>query len=249
MMVLLPARVAAVPWEGLIMRWARWPTHRETQVIPRRFRDRRNAGRRLALALASFAGRHDVVVLGLPRGGVPVAFEVAHALRVPLDVFAVRKIGVPGNEELAMGAIGSGGFEALDSKLIAELGLSWADVLCVVERERRELARRQTLYRDHRSYPQIAGNVVILIDDGLATGASMFVAVDALRAMQPARIVVAVPVAPSDALRSLCAYADDVVCLQTPENFGGVGGWYDDFEQVSDDEVRRLLARAQLERV
>jgi predicted phosphoribosyltransferase len=211
-------------------------------VTPRRFRDRRDAGRRLAALLTSYGGRQDVLVLALPRGGVPVAFEVAAALRAPLDVIGVRKLGVPGYEELAMGAIGSGGVAVLDGRLIAVLGLSREAVRDVVKRERHELARQQSVFRERRPYPQVAGKIAILVDDGLATGASMFAAVAVLHAMNPARTVVAVPVAPAQAIRSLHGSTDDVVCSQTPKDFGGVGSWYDDFRQVSDEEVRRLLA-------
>jgi putative phosphoribosyl transferase len=217
-------------------------------MTARRFRDRREAGLLLATRLAKYAGRRDVVVLALPRGGVPVAFEIARALRAPLDVFIIRKLGVPGHAEFAMGAIGSGGVQALDTRLIDSLGLSRREVLDVVERERRELTRRESLYRDHRPYPRIESNTVVLVDDGLATGASMFVAVRALRNMGPARIAVAVPVAPADTCCTMWTCADEVICLQTPEPFVAVGAWYDDFEQVSDEEVRAFLADAVLER-
>jgi len=212
----------------------------------RRFRDRLEAGRALAGLLAEFAGRRDVVVLALPRGGVPVAYEVAAALDAPLDVFAVRKLGVPGHEELAMGAIASGGIELLDTQLVDALQVPRSDVLRIVERERRELERRQRLYRDHRPYPKIAGKTVLLIDDGLATGASMYAALRALRKERPAKVVVAVPIAPSDTCTALRQFADDVVCCQTPSPFGGVGAWYEDFTQVSDAEVRDFLGRAAL---
>jgi putative phosphoribosyl transferase len=217
-------------------------------VTTRRFRNRREAGCLLAALLTKYAERRDVVVLGLPRGGVPVAFEIARSLHAPLDVLTIRKLGVPGNGEFAMGAIGSGGIGVLDTRLIERLGVSPREVLEVVERERRELTRRQSLYRDHRPFPRIEGNVVVLVDDGLATGASMVVAVDALRNMRPARIVLAVPVAPAATRSLLRSYADDVFCLQTPEPFVAVGVCYDDFAPVSDDEVRALLADAALER-
>jgi putative phosphoribosyl transferase len=212
-----------------------------------RFRDRREAGRLLAEPLLQYAGRRDVVVLALPRGGVPVAFEIARALHAPLDVLTIRKLGVPGYSEFAMGAIGSGGAQVLDIGLIDRLGISRREVLDAVERERRELNRRLSLYRDRRPFPRIERNVVLLVDDGLATGASMCVAVDALRNMRPARIVVAVPVAPLATCRHFRRHADDIVCLQTPEPFEAVGNWYDDFSQVSDDEVRALLESAALE--
>jgi putative phosphoribosyl transferase len=212
------------------------------------FRDRRAAGRALASLLSAYADRNDVVVLALPRGGVPVGYEIATAIHAPFDIFAVRKLGVPGHEELAMGALADGGGAVVDRALIEELGLSEADVARVVQRERAELARRQSLYRDHRPYPQIEGNVVILVDDGLATGASMFAAADALRHLHPARVVAAIPVAPPQTCRALHRYADDVVCYETPHPFVAVSEWYDDFDQVGDREVRRLLADADSKR-
>lgn len=205
------------------------------------FRDRREAGRLLASRLAGYAGRKDVVVLALPRGGVPVAYEVARALGVPLDVFSVRKLGVPGHEELAMGAISSGGAEVINRDVVAGLRISPAEIARVAERERRELERRERAYRDHRPYARIEGNVTILVDDGLATGASMLVAVQAVRARGAARIVVAVPVGPADTCAQLREAADEVVCYAIPEPFGGVGAWYDDFSQTGDEEVRALL--------
>ena len=210
------------------------------------FYDRREAGRLLATLLRKYAGRRDVVVLGLPRGGVPVAFEVAVAIGAPLDAFAVRKLGVPGNEELAMGAIASGGTYVLNEEAIEALGISHDEIVEVAQRERRELDRREHLYRDHRQYPAIEGRTVILVDDGLATGSSMLVAVDALRQKRPAKIVVAVPVASIQAYSSLRGHADEVICYQTPVRFEGVGAWYEDFSQVVDGEVRRLLNQAAL---
>jgi putative phosphoribosyl transferase len=212
------------------------------------FHDRREAGRTLATLLRAYADRDDVVVLALPRGGVPVGYEIATALRAPLDIFAVRKLGVPGREELAMGALAGTGHAVVDRAFIEALGLSEAAVAHVVERERAELARRQSLYRDHRPYPLIENNVVILVDDGLATGASMFAGVDALRHMHPVRIVAAIPVAPAQTCRALRQYADEIVCCETPEPFVAVSEWYDDFDQVSDREVRRLLAKAEIKR-
>jgi putative phosphoribosyl transferase len=211
---------------------------------PRVFRDRREAGRLLVPLLRSYAGRRDVIVLALPRGGVPVAYEVATALGVPLDVFTVRKLGVPGHEELAMGAIGSGGAFVLNREVIAGLNISQDEVVRVAERERRELERREHLYRDDLPYPQLEGKTVVLIDDGLATGASMLVAVNALRQQRAAKIVVAIPVAPPDTCALLREYADEAICYETPEPFGGVGAWYEDFSQVTDDEVRTLLHQA-----
>ena len=218
-------------------------------MTPRRFRDRREAGRLLAKLLLKYAGRRNVIVLALPRGGVPVGAEIARALHAPLDVLTIRKLGVPGHDEFAMGAVGSGGTQVLDTRLIDRLGVSPRQVLDAVERERRELNRRLGLYRDHRPFPRIEGNIVVLVDDGLATGASMFVAIDALRNMRPARIVLAVPVAPTTTCCLFRKHADEVVCLQTPEPFVAVGDAYDDFTQVSDEEVRALLADAVLEPV
>jgi putative phosphoribosyl transferase len=214
----------------------------------RRFRDRRAAGRALAPLLIAYADRDDVVVLALPRGGVPVAYEIATALHAPLDVFAVRKLGVPGQEELAMGALAGAGNAVVDGALVKALGLSDADVARVVERERTELVRRQSLYRDHRPYPRIEGNIVILVDDGLATGASMLAALHALRHLCPGRIIAAAPVAPPQTCRSLRLSADDIVCYETPDPFVAVSEWYDDFDQVDDREVRRLLGDADARR-
>ena len=208
------------------------------------FRDRHDAGRRLARSLSAYAGRQDVVVLALPRGGVPVAFEVAAALGVPLDVFLVRKLGAPGQPELAMGAIASGGARVLDRSLVARLGVSAAQVAEVEARELRELERRERAYRGDRPAPSVAGYAVILVDDGVATGASLKAAIAALREQKPAAIVVAVPVAPPSTLRALEALADQVVCVASPEPFYAVGNFYDDFGETGDEEVRELLARA-----
>ncbi|BDE07492.1 phosphoribosyltransferase [Vulcanimicrobium alpinum] len=218
------------------------------EAQPETFVDRRAAGRSLAALMRRFAGRRDVVVLGLPRGGVPVAYEVAAALGAPLDIFTVRKLGVPEQEELAMGAIGSGGAFVLNPDVIDALRIPHGAVVRVAERERKELERRERLYRDHRAFPELAGKTVILVDDGLATGASMLAAISALRQKDPERVVVAVPVAPADTCAMLRTHADDVICRGTPEPFGGVGAWYDDFSQVGDEEVRDLLARASLSR-
>jgi len=218
------------------------------QHMPRQFRNRREAGRLLAPLLRHFASRRDVVVLALPRGGVPIAYEVAVAIGAPLDVFTVRKLGVPGYAEFAMGAIGSGGVYVLNSEAIDALHISRADVAGVMERERRELKRREHLYRDSRPYPKLEGKAVILIDDGIATGASMIVAVKALRQRGPSKIVVAVPVAPLETCSALREHADEVICYETPEPFGGVGAWYEDFSQVTDEEVRALLDQASLRR-
>jgi predicted phosphoribosyltransferase len=205
------------------------------------FRDRLEAGRRLAQKLSDYAGKPDVVVLALPRGGVPVAAEVARALDAPLDIFLVRKLGLPGQEELAMGAIASGGSRVLNTSLLRRLHVSPETVDAVAVRERRELDRREREYRGSHAPPPIRGRTVILVDDGLATGASMHAAVSALRTQEPARIVVAVPVGAPSTCEDLRQIADDVVCAETPEPFAAVGQWYDDFSQTSDEEVRQLL--------
>ncbi len=212
-----------------------------------RFRDRSEAGRMLAARLEKYAGRDDVIVFGLPRGGVPVAFEVARGIGAPLDVFIVRKIGVPWHEELAMGAIASGGVRLIDENLVRQLGLTADDVEQVVEQEQRELERRERQYRGDRPFPNVTGRTGILVDDGLATGASMRVAVAALRQEHPARIVVAVPIAPPDTCAALKEEADDVVCALTPEPFYAVGLWYKDFTQTTDEEVHDLLTDSQFE--
>ena len=208
------------------------------------FLDRRDAGQELASRLQLYAGRSDVLVLALPRGGVPVAFEVARALGAPLDVFLVRKLGAPGHEELALGAIASGGVRVLNDDLVRRLQVAPAELAAVTAREERELRRRERAYRGSRPRAPIAGRTVILVDDGLATGASMKAAVAALRAEKPARVVVAVPVAAADACDELRREVDDVVCAATPEPFMAVGAGYQDFAQTSDEEVRRLLAAA-----
>ena len=210
---------------------------------PERFRNRTDAGRQLAAKLAAYANRPDILVLALPRGGVPVAFEVARALGVPLDVFLVRKLGVPGYEELAMGAVATGGVRVLNNEIVRDLGISEHEIDAVVAHEMQELARRDRLYRGDRQPPDVAGRTVILVDDGLATGATMRAAVQALRQQQAARIVAAVPTASPDTCQVLKAEADDVICAMTPEPFFAVGHWYEDFTQTTDDEVRELLAR------
>jgi len=211
---------------------------------PDLFRDRRHAGRMLARLLDEYADRSDVVVLGLPRGGVPVAFEVAQALRVPLDVFVVRKLGVPGHEEFAMGAIAGGGVRVLSDDVIDALNIPQSAIEAAVRFEQRELERRERLYRDQRAAPELRGRTVIVVDDGLATGSTMLVAVKALGMQQPKRIVVAVPTAATETCRQLRQVADEVVCASTPEPFRAVGLWYEDFSQTSDDEVHELLAHA-----
>ena len=209
------------------------------------FRDRTEAGRLLAEKLTAYAGRTDVLVVGLPRGGVPVAFEVARKLRVPLDIFLVRKLGVPGQEELAMGAIASGGVRVLNHDVVGYLGVPASVIDRIADREFRELQRREQLYRGKRVPPEVPGKILIVVDDGLATGSSMRAAVRALRTHHAARIVVAVPVAPPSTCQELQAEADEIVCVSTPEPFDGVGRWYRDFSQVGDEDVRNLLARAQ----
>jgi putative phosphoribosyl transferase len=213
-----------------------------------RFADRSHAGRFLARRLVAYAQRPDVRVLGLPRGGVPVAFEVARALGAPLDVFVVRKLGVPGHEELAFGAIASGGARVLNEEIVRMLPLSWQTIERVSREEERELARRERLYRGSRPAPRLGGRTAILVDDGLATGSSMRVAVEALRSGSPAAIVVAVPIAPPSTCAELAREVDDIVCALTPEPFIAVGAWYEDFSQTTDEEVRELLDRAERDR-
>jgi predicted phosphoribosyltransferase len=198
----------------------------------------------LAGMLREYADRNDVVVLALPRGGVPVGFEVAKALNAPLDIFVVRKLGLPGQEELAMGAIASGGVRVLNRELIRALGIPEEVVDQITQEEHRELERREREYREGRPPIDVRGKTVILVDDGLATGSSMRVAAFALRQKQPAQIIVAVPVAARDSCEELESVADKVVCAVTPEPFWGVGQWYEDFSQTSDAEVRDLLRRA-----
>jgi predicted phosphoribosyltransferase len=212
-------------------------------MTPNRFRDRREAGRLLADKLTDYANRPDVIVLALPRGGVPVAYEAARALQAPLDVFLVRKLGVPGHEELAMGAVATGGVRVLNDEVVTSLRISEKQIDAATSQQREELKRRERLYRDGRPAPNVRGRTVILVDDGLATGATMRAAVQALRQQQPARIVVAVPTASPDTCQALRAEADEVVCAITPEPFLAVGRWYDVFTQTTDDEVRDLLAR------
>jgi predicted phosphoribosyltransferase len=212
--------------------------------MPPIFRDRRDAGRRLAAELSGYAGQSDVLVLALPRGGVPVAYEVARALHAPLDVFMVRKLGFPGYEELAMGAIATGGVRVLDEDLLRMLEIPPEAIERVTEIELSELERRERKYRGDRPPPDVRGKTVILIDDGLATGSTMRAAVAALKKEGAKKIVVAVPVAPPETCRALRAQVDEIVCAVTPEPFRAVGLWYADFSQTTDDEVRELLARA-----
>jgi putative phosphoribosyl transferase len=205
------------------------------------FRDRREAGAALAQRLTHYENRNDVVVLALPRGGVPVASEVAHALRAPLDVFIVRKLGVPGHRELAMGAIASGDVRVLNERVVKSLGIpDWA-IDEAAREETSELERRERAYRDGRQALELERRVVLLVDDGLATGSTMMAAVEAVRSRAPARIVVAVPVGAPETCDELARMADEVVCASQPESFSAVGHCYLDFEQTSDEEVRRLL--------
>jgi putative phosphoribosyl transferase len=206
-----------------------------------RFHDRIDAGRRLARELSGYAGRDDVLVLGLPRGGVPVAAQVARALGAPLDAFLVRKLGVPGQEEFAMGAIASGGIEVRNVDVIRSLSISEEAISRAVERESRELERREAAFRDGRDFPPMHGKVVILVDDGLATGATMRAAVRAVRARGPARVVVAVPVGAPETCALLRAEADEVICGIAPSPFEAVGMWYENFTQTTDAEVREAL--------
>jgi predicted phosphoribosyltransferase len=208
-----------------------------------RFRDRAHAGRALAERLKGYAGRPSLLVLGLPRGGVPVAFEVARALDAPLDVFVVGKLGVPGHEELAMGALTSGGVLVLNDDAVQGLGIDAAAIARAATAEKKELERRDLAYRGDRGPVEVARRTVILVDDGLATGSTMRAAVHAVRAQGPERIVVAVPVAAAQTCAQLRGEVDEIVCAYTPEPFHAVGLWYDDFTQTSDDEVRDLLAR------
>lgn len=205
------------------------------------FRDRAEAGRCLAQLLTAYSGRDDVVVLALPRGGVPVAYQVAGALPAPLDVFTVRKLGAPGHRELAMGAIASGGVRVLNDEVVEMMRIPPPVIDAVTLREQEELRRRERAYRDDLPAPTVQDRTVILIDDGLATGSTMRAALLALRALHPSRIVVAAPVAAADTCAELAPLADDIVCAVTPEDFRAVGLWYDDFSPVSDDEVRALL--------
>jgi len=208
------------------------------------FRDRVDAGRQLAKKLTHYANRDDVLVLGVPRGGIPVAFEVAQALHAPLDILLVRKLGTPGQRELAMGAIASGGVRILNHDLISSLGITQEQLAETIRDQETELQRREQLYRGVRSGVPVKGKVVILVDDGIATGASMLAAIDALRTLQPKKIVVAVPVAPAQAYTQITAVADELVCASTPNGFFAIGQFYEDFPQTEDAEVHALLSRA-----
>ncbi len=212
--------------------------------MSRRFRDRRDAGRQLAEKLETYADDPTVLVLGLPRGGVPVAFEVARVLGVSLDVFVVRKLGVPGHRELAMGAIASGGVRVLNREVVDALNISSAVIDFVSAQEQQELDRQQRAYRDDLPFPELTGRTVIVVDDGLATGSTMRAAVRALRQSNPGRIVVAAPVAAAETCRSLAQEADELVCCNVPESFYAVSAWYEEFGQTTDQEVRNLLESA-----
>jgi putative phosphoribosyl transferase len=210
-----------------------------------RFKNRTQAGEQLAKRLERYAGRSDAIVLALPRGGVPVGFAVASALELPLDILLVRKLGVPGHEEYAMGAIASGGFYVLQSDVLNMLGISGSTVEAVAQDALKEIERREKLYRADRPAPQLEGRIVILVDDGLATGSTMRAAINVLRLAKPARIIAAVPVAAPDACRMLQSEVDEMICLSIPESFHAVGLWYEDFRQTRDDEVTSLLAQAE----
>ena len=218
--------------------------------MPERFLNRSDAGRQLAAELLpGYGGRSDVLVLGLPRGGVPVAFEIAVALDAPLDVLVVRKLGLPGHEEFGIGAIASGGVRVVDESVLRAYGVDSRTLEEITEREQRELERRERRYRDDRPFPALQDRVVILVDDGLATGSTMRAAVAALRAEGPREIVVAVPVGAPETCSAMARLADDVVCLMTPEPFYAVGLWYENFDQTDDDEVHDLIERAAMRAV
>ena len=208
------------------------------------FLDRREAGRTLASRLSRYAGRDDVIVLALPRGGVPVAYEVASALEAPMDVFLVRKLGTPGHRELAMGAIASGGVRVLNDDVVKWYGIPEAAIDSVAREEEQELKRRERAYRDDRPAPDLANKTVILIDDGLATGSTMRAAAQAMRAYHPSRVVVAVPVGARQTCTELADVADEVICARMPEPFSAVGQWYLNFDQTDDREVRELLQKS-----
>ena len=208
------------------------------------FIDRRDAGRVLASRLTKYAGRDDVIVLALPRGGVPVAYEVASALGAPMDVFLVRKLGTPGHRELAMGAIASGGVRVLNEDVVHWYGISASAIERVAREEEEELERRERVYRDDRPPSDFTNKAVILIDDGLATGSTMRAAAQAVRARRPARVVIAVPVGAPQTCAELAAVADEVICVRMPEPFSAVGQWYLNFNQTDDDEVRDLLQKS-----
>lgn len=210
--------------------------------MPARFHDRHHAGRHLAEQLKQYKNQPDILVLGLPRGGVPVAYEVARELNAPFDIFLVRKLGLPGHEELAMGAIASGGTQVLNEQVLQMVKIDETTIARVAAEEQRELERRERAYRGDRPVPNIGGRTVILVDDGLATGSTMRAAALALRKQNPARLIVAVPVAAAETCDAFRAEVDEVVCALTPEPFHAVGFWYENFPQTTDDEVQTLLA-------
>ena len=210
-----------------------------------RFRNRTEAGQLLTRKLARYAGRDDVFVLALPRGGVPVAYEVAKHLNAPLDVIIVRKLGVPGQEELAMGALASGGIRVLNGEVVDSLRISDEVIDAVAAREEKELVRRERAYRGQRNRIEVEGRIVVLVDDGIATGSTMRAAVNALRQQQPKRVIVAVPTAAASTYREFQNEADEMVAVMAPELFYGVGQWYEDFSQTTDQEVRQLLDQAE----
>jgi putative phosphoribosyl transferase len=216
---------------------------KEVSKMTIRLRNRTEAGQMLASLLTDYANRPDVLVLGLPRGGVPVAFEVAKALNVPLDICLVRKLGVPGHKELAMGAIASGGIRVLNYDVVSWLGISSNTIDEVAAKEQRELERRDRVYRGDRTQSDVSNRTIILVDDGIATGSTMRAAIAILQQQQPEQIVVAVPVAPAQTCKELKSEVDKVVCLMTPEPFYAIGLWYENFEQTTDEEVRELLAK------
>ncbi len=208
------------------------------------FRNRIQAGQLLARKLAKYANRSDVLVLALPRGGVPVGYEVTQALNLPLDVFVVRKLGVPGHEELAMGAIATGGVRVLNDSVVESLGISEETINAVAARELRELQRRERAYRDDQPAPEVQDRTIILVDDGIATGSTMFAAISALRQQGAVRIIVATPTAALSTVREMRRDVDELIAVIAPADFAGVGQWYADFSQTTDEEVRELLAKA-----
>src|SRR6266481_956718 len=220
----------------------------ERNIMVKVYRDRSEAGRELATKLTAYAQRQDVLVLALPRGGVPVGYEVAKALQAPLDVFVVRKLGVPGHEELAMGANATGGMYVVNEHVVHMLAIPDSVIEEVAEREQKELERREHLYRDDLPPPDVRDRTIILVDDGLATGSTMRAAIAALRKQHPAHIVVAVPVTAAVVRDEFKAEVDEIICASTPEPFFGVGYWYEDFSQTSDEEVHDLLALSEQER-
>jgi putative phosphoribosyl transferase len=206
--------------------------------------NRRTAGQELAKLLGTYQNRSDVVILALPRGGVPLGFEIAQALHAPLDLMLVRKLGTPNFPELAMGAIASGDIKVLNTRVVEAYNISTAEIDAVEQKERAELQRRERAYRGQHPYPQMQGKIVILVDDGLATGSTMRAAIDALRIQQPQKIVVAVPVAPPETIQALSQHADEIVCPLQPSYFSSIGEWYHDFSQVNDEQVIALLNQA-----